>query len=201
MNKIPKYRSFFNFLVIIILTLLLFVAPKDVAFAQPVGQSLELSPTVVKTGESSKVVIKSGGFFDLSEIRQSQIGIRPNEGISDLRIVDATAQSLDLSFKIANTASAGIRTLFIKNTSGATVVALNLTLRLGLGICKPLCQAPNICRDNVCVPPPPPPRECKPPCDPNSGEECKNGACVLIKCRPPCTDGKLCISGRCQLPM
>jgi hypothetical protein len=130
--------------------------------------SITVAPNVVDTGTSPRVTISASGFFDLSEVTESQISIRPSQGVSQLQITGATAQHLTLSFDLAADASIGTRTLLIRNNDGATVVALDLVFRLGSHICRPPCELPFRCSANVCVgpPPPPPPPQCRPPCRP-----------------------------------
>lgn len=153
-----------------------FVAPGEVRNSligvnpqiHQVQGSITVSPNIVDTGTSPRVTITASGFFDLSEVSESQISIRPSQGVSQIQITGATAQTLTLSFELAADAAVGTRTLLIKNNDGATVVALDLLLRLGPHICRPPCELPFRCSANVCVgpPPPPPPPQCRPPCRP-----------------------------------
>ena len=150
-------------------------------FTAALAQGIAVTPNVVEIGTSPRVTITASGFFDLSEVGPSQIGIRPSEGVSDIRIINQTAQRLSLSFGLAEDTPVGTRTLFIKNNSGVTVVALDLNFKLGPSICRPPCEAPSRCSNNVCVrpPPPPPPPVCNPPC--RAPRVCEFGRCVLLK--------------------
>jgi len=162
------------------------------------GGSITVSPNVVDTGTSSMVTISASGFFDLSEVLEPQIGIRPSQGVSNVQIESATAQHLVLSFQLARSTIPGTRTLFIKDSHGTTVVALDLILKRG-AFCEPDCQAPLVCRDNVCVSPPPspPPFGCHPPCE--DGLVCRGNRCIQLQCRPACRPTQICENGRCVI--
>jgi hypothetical protein len=165
---------------------------------QEVQGTISISPDIVDTGTTATVTFTTSGFFDLSQIQSAQLGIRPDDDISNIQIVRQTAQHLTLTFQIADTAGAGTRTLFITNSQGETVVALDLILKVGSSVCSPHCVSPKFCSNNVCVsppPPPPPPRVCNPDCDPDS-ERCVNGRCVS-QCTPRCRPGQFCDHGRC----
>jgi hypothetical protein len=142
-------------------------------------------------------MIAASGFFDLGEIKESQISLRPGDGVSKLTIVWATAQQLKLSFALAADAAPGVRTLLIKNDAGATVVALDILLRTGPTICRPACQPPLTCQSNVCV-------GCDPPC--GEGERCVGTICrpaaPPVFCNPPCRPGETCnANGMCERVM
>lgn len=154
--------------------------------------SVTVSPNIVETGTSPTVTISASGFFDLSQVRESLIGIRPTQGVSNIQIESATAQRLRLSFTLAPDTVTGTRTLFINNSNGTTIVALDLELKLGALFCQPACRDPLVCRANVCVRP----EGCNPPCD--DGFSCNQfNRCVTPRCQPPCASGSVCESGRC----
>lgn len=163
---------------------------------------ITVSPNAVFTGTSSTVTLSASGFFDLSQVRASQIAIRPSEGVSVIQIVSATAQRLTISFRISEEAATGTRTLLITNSGGATVVALDLALRLGLHICRPACEATQTCRENRCV-------GCASPCQ--EPLVCRGNACVAppepppppppLRCTPACRPGFECREGNTCLPL
>lgn len=166
---------------------------QQIAFAQG---SISVFPNIVDTGTSPAVTISASGFFDLTEVQQSQISIRPSQGVSNLKITWATAQQLKLSFTLAEDAAIGVRTLLIKNNSGETIVALDLALRLGPHICRPACPSPQTCVGNVCV-------GCRPPCP--EGKTCVGSVCRPPPrppiCIPPCPSIQICNEfGRCETP-
>lgn len=162
----------------------------------PVQGTISISPDTVDSGGSASVTFTTSGFFDLSQVKIGQIGIRPDDDISNLKIERQSAQHLTLSFQIAGTAAQGIRTLFITNSQGDTVVALDLTVNVGPGVCNPQCTSPNVCRNNVCVSSTPiPVRQCRPACD--DDHNCVNGRCV-DRCTPHCGGTTpFCEDGRC----
>jgi len=164
---------------------------------QQVQGTITVSPNTVATGGTATVTLSTSGFFDLSQITEAQIGIRPGNDISNIQIKSQTAQHLMLSFDIADTAAAGTRTLFITNSQDETVVALDLTLNIGGNVCNPRCTSPRFCRNNVCVSSGsnPVPRKCDPAC--SEDDDCINGRCV-DRCQPHCRPPTpFCESGRC----
>jgi hypothetical protein len=82
--------------------------------SQTPGASITVDPGQVDIGTTATVTLFSGGFFDLSAVKLSQVGVRPGDGVSNLKIESATAQRMKLSFKISSDASIGVRTVFIK---------------------------------------------------------------------------------------
>ena len=196
---------------IAVLAFLIFSIPTRAETAIP-GGSITVTPTAVDTGETAVVTLSSSGFFDLAEVRESQISIRPNDNVTNLRIVWATAQQLRLSFQIAPEAQTGPRSLLIKNNAGATVVAVDIAFQPGPHICHPACQSPQTCENNVCT-------GCSPPCGENErcegticrpvfhcdrtscpiGLICKNDRCVQPRrCDPPCGTAHFCDDGICK---
>jgi hypothetical protein len=158
---------------------------------QEAQATISVTPDTVDTGSSPSVTLNSAGFFDLSQVTASQIGLRPGDGVSNIQIVSQTAQHLTLSFQLADAATPGVRTLFINNGSGATLVALDLTLRLGANVCIPACGPSQICMSNRCEDRPPPPVSCSPKCD-DDFQDCVNGKCVNYTCTPSCRTGYGC---------
>jgi len=184
---------------VLLLSLFLLVGQAVTASSQPAGGSISLSPTAVETGTSPTLTLTTSGFFDLSEVRPSQVGIRPNQGVSNLKIVSATAQRMVLSFDLSGDASPGTRTLFIKDQRGGTAVALDLVVKRGPNICRPECVPPQVCTNNVCKLPP---NVCDPAC--TSGQVCRNNRCIPDPdfCDPPCNDKtcERCVNRRCVTP-
>ncbi len=183
----------------LLLSLVLLVGQAVTASSQPAGGSISLSPTEVETGTSPTLTLTTSGFFDLSEVRLPQVGIRPNQGVSNLKIVSATAQRMVLSFDLSGDASPGTRTLFIKDRRGGTAVALDLVVRRGPNICRQECVPPRVCTNNRCQLPP---NVCDPAC--TSGQVCRNNRCIPDPdfCDPPCNDKicARCVNRRCVTP-
>src|SRR5262245_29042936 len=65
-----------------------------------VQASFSIAPSSVGTGSTAEVRITAPGSLDLGAVQESQIVFRPSDGISNVRIVSASAQQLTLSFKI-----------------------------------------------------------------------------------------------------
>lgn len=164
---------------------LAFAKNSDLGYAGPAFEhaqgSISVSPSTVETGTSPTLTLSTSGFFDLSEVAPSQVGIRPSEGILDLQIKSATAQRMELAFKLSDAAAPGTRTLFIKDRNGVTVVALDLVVKLGAHVCRPACEPPKHCRDNQCILDP---NICTPGCEPC--QRCRNNVCADLRCNPPC---------------
>jgi hypothetical protein len=165
----------------------------------PVQGVISISPDTVDSGGPASVTFSTSGFFDLSQIRIAQIGIRPGNDITNLKIERQTAQHLTLSFQVAGSAATGVRTLFITNSQDDTVVALDLTINLGANVCNPACTGSQVCRNNVCVAQGGGGggiHQCSPAC----GEDthCVNGRCVDF-CNPHCSGATpFCVAGRCS---
>lgn len=179
MRSDPPRREPPHFVLGLIFTTGLFLALFASAFAQV---SITISPNIVDTGKTNTVDLSVPGFFDLSQVDLSHIGMRPNQGVSNVRINNATAQHMSLSFDLSPDTATGTRTLFVNNSSGANVIALDLVVKIGSDICRPACTSPARCVNNACVtpvtpPPSPPPR-----------------------CIPACVSPRQCIDGRCQIP-
>jgi len=151
--------------------------------------TISVTPTTVDTGATSTVTITTSGFFDLSQVKPSQIQLRPADDVSNFTITEQSAQHLVLSFDVADIAAPGTRTLSISNSSGGPSVALDLTLKLGPNVCNPSCVAPAYCQSNQCVTNTPP-AQCNPACEGSS--TCKNGQCV-DDCNPHCGFGQACV--------
>jgi len=177
MRSDPPPRQPLRALLGLIFTLSLVLAP-TIALAQ-----VTASPSVVDTGKTNTVDISVPGSFDLSQVDLSHVGIRPNQGVSNVRIDSATAQHMSLSFDLSSDAATGTRTLFVNNSSGSNVIALDILLKLGSNICQPACTSPAQCVNNVCATPHPPPPPPPPP-----------------RCTPACVPPRQCINGTCQLP-
>jgi hypothetical protein len=127
---------------------------------------ISVTPKIVDAGATATLTITAPGTFDLSVVKASQIGVRPDDGVSNLKILEQSAQQLKLSLDLAETAQGSVRTLFIKNDAGATVIALDLTVNVPGSICIPHCDSPNICSNNTCT---------SDPNDPCAGVRCGPG--------------------------
>ncbi len=86
-------------------------------------------------------------------IAGSQIGVRPGDGVANIKILSQSAQRLTLSLDVGESAAKGVRTLFIDNAQGAEIVALDLQVAVPGNVCVPHCVAPAQCENNVCVSP------------------------------------------------
>ena len=122
---------------------------------------LSVSPTTVKAGTSPTLTVTSNGFFDLSQVRASQISIS-NSGVSNIQVIKATPQSLTFSFFLARNAAAVERSLSI--TGHGLSVSLRLNVEAAEKACRSSCRPPSSCENGKCVRPPP--RRCNPPCGP-----------------------------------
>lgn len=202
MKAFPGHRLFVGLAAAGVLSLVfaatavafVFDVPRTDELIHRVQGAVTVSPNTVETGSSPTVNINASGFFDLSQVQDSQIGIRPSQGVSGIQINGATAQTLRLSFTLAPETVTGTRTLFINNSSGTTVVALDLFLRPGAAVCAPACRDPLVCRAGVCAQP----GGCDPPCD--DGFRCNQiNRCVAIMCQPRCGSNEDCINGFCQI--
>src|SRR5262245_18906807 len=75
---------------------------------------LTVDPKTVKAGTTPALTLTTNGFFDLSQVSVSQIAINPRDGISGLRVSNASPRSAILSFDLAAQAPSGQRTLSIE---------------------------------------------------------------------------------------
>jgi hypothetical protein len=125
--------------------------PTELAQTQ---SGVSVSPASVDAGATATLVIAANGTVDLSGVTESQIGVRPDNGIANIKILSQSAQRLTLSLDVAESAAKGVRTLFIDNAQGAEIVALDLQVAVPGNVCVPHCRAPAQCEDNVCVSPP-----------------------------------------------
>lgn len=196
MSSFTKVAKLNRILLWVLLSLTLLVALPAALSSQTASGSISVSPVQVEIGTSPTVILTASGFFDLSSVEPSQLGISPNQGISNLRITSATAQRMSLSFEISADASEGIRTLFIKDQSGARVVALDLLLKLPRHICRPACTGTTSCRNNHC-------EFDHTICTPQCGfcERCVANFCSPKVCSPACntsgTPPEVCECGQC----
>jgi hypothetical protein len=185
-----------------LLSLLLLLGQAVVAFSQ----GITVSPAEVEIGTAAMertVTLNASGFFDLGDVQASQIRIRPGESISDIKIRNATAQRMELSFTVSANAKDGVRALLIKDQKGATVVAVDVRFKLASNVCRPACPTTMVCKNNACepAPPPPPPHPtCTPNCDPC--QKCvAHNVCRDLECRPPCVNAPgqhfACECGKC----
>ncbi|MFY9655008.1 MAG: hypothetical protein WAK01_00260 [Methylocystis sp.] len=127
------------------------LAPEKAPLLQRAQLGLSVTPNTVDAGATATLTISAPGTFDLSVVKESQIGVRPGDDVINLKILEQSAQHLKISFDLADTAPQAIRTLFINNDAGATVVALDLNVNVPGNICVPPCTAPNVCSNNTCV--------------------------------------------------
>lgn len=170
------HRQLASYFVVAPLSMLIFLAPATVARGQ---SPITVSPGVIETGTETNLTIGASGSFDLAEVGDPQISLRPNDGVTRIRIREATGQRLILSVQLERRTRTGTRTLLIKNNEGRTVVALDLVVRIGSHICRPSCNAPLVCQENVCGVSSSPiqPVPCNPPCGPS--QACEFGRCVV----------------------
>jgi hypothetical protein len=167
MTKHERYRSLVGLTASALLVLLMSMTA---AQQPPIG----VSPRDVKPGTSPTLTISSSGFLDLSQVSASQVGIEPSDGVSNLRVGNASPQSLSLSFDLAASAAPGARALSI------SVNDVTVSVRV-------LVDDPQVCRP-ACSPP-------RPVCD--------DGICVRLPhaCMPRCVSPKVCDDGVCKTPM
>jgi hypothetical protein len=97
---------------------------------------ISVSPSNVQAGTTPTLTISSNGFFDLSQVAASQIDINPRDGVTNLRVSNATARSLTLSFDLASAAAGGDRMLSIN--------ALDVTVSMKLAVAAVVPPQPPI---------------------------------------------------------
>src|SRR5262245_9510117 len=155
----------------------LFLVSSGAAQAQA---PMSVSPQTVKGGTSPTLTVTSNGFFDLSQVKVSQIEITPPTDITNLQVSNASARSLTVSFQLGANAAAGSRALVI--TANDISVSMKLIVErapVDPGLCRPTCRPPRECIDGRCVRPPRP-----------------------VMCRPACRPPRICNEvGRCELPL
>jgi hypothetical protein len=155
---------------------------------------LSVSPNTVKPGATPVVTtltVSSTGFFDLSQVRASQIGINPRDGISNIQVGNAAPRQMTLSFTLAGNAAAGDRSLSF--TVDEVTISLKLKVVRDQPVCSPRnCAPPKTCEGGVCV---------APKCDESTCSKprtCHGFICRLGRvCTPRCRNDQFCDDGRC----
>jgi hypothetical protein len=149
--------------------------------------------SVVAGGSPETLTFNANGMFDLTAVLTSEIGIVPSSDIGPISIASQTAQTLTFKVSIANSATPGVRTLFITDQTGTkNLVALNLTITSPPPppVCNPTCAATQTCSSvgssDFCLPP-----ICKPAC--TAREICQiDGKCRALPPPPPPCRGTQC---------
>lgn len=155
---------------------------------------LSISPNTVKPGATpvvTAVTVSSTGFFDLSQIRASQIGIIPRDGISNIQVSNAAPRQMTLSFTLAGNAPAGDRSLMF--TVNEVTVSLKLRVVRDLPVCSPgNCAPPKTCEGGICIAPRCDETTCRSP------RACHAGVCRTERtCTPRCRNDQICNDGLC----
>ena len=147
--------------------------PLGASIAQTVCAAASVSPASVAAGTSPTMTVTTNGTIDLGNVTTQQFGIKPNLGITNIKILGQTAQDLRFSTDIASSATPGTRTLFVNDASGHEVVALNLEITPSAPPCGGPCPNGLVCVTGLgCVEP------CNnKSCPPDRGS-CVNGRCV-----------------------
>ena len=83
-------------------------------------------PSVTAGQQNATLTLCTNGTIDLSLVTNpAQIGVRPKGFISNIKIIDSFPQKLIFQTDVAPSAEAGLWTLFVNDTSGHEVIALN----------------------------------------------------------------------------
>jgi hypothetical protein len=136
--------------------------PPGVSIGQTVCAAASVSPISVAAGMSPTMTLITNGTIDLGNVTAAsggqtnganQFGIKPNLGISNIKIIAQFAQELQFSMDIPSSATPGLWTLFVNDASGHEVVALDVDI----------------------TPSKTPPQKCTP-------ENCPGGRCVGNLC-------------------
>ena len=93
--------------------------PLGSSIGQTLGAAVSVTPDVVAAGTSPTMTLFANGTIDLSIVTPAQLGLRPDSGISNFKIIQQFAQTLIFSVDIASSATPGVRTLFV-NDQAAT---------------------------------------------------------------------------------
>jgi len=141
--------------------------------------AITVTPNSVVAGVLETLTFNANGMFDLSVVGPGQIGVDA-VSFTTPTIINQTAQTLTFTMKI-DTATAGVKTLFITDSTGVKRVALDLTVTL--------------------PPPPPPPPVCSPSCA--ATQTCRSiggiGRCIPPICNPACGPDEFCgIDQKCK---
>jgi hypothetical protein len=126
------------------------------ASATQVCPAVSGSPPLVTAGQPATLTLCTNGTIDLSLVTNpAQIGVRPKGFISNIKIIDAFPQKLIFTTDVAPSAEAGLWTLFVNDTSGHEVIALNFFITAPSGGCNlGNCPSPKVCSaDGQCVVP------------------------------------------------
>jgi hypothetical protein len=118
------------------------------------------SPPSVTAGQPATLTLCTNGTIDLSLVTNpAQIGVRPKGFISNIKIIDSFPQKLIFTTDVAPSAEAGLWTLFVNDTSGHEVIALNFFITSAPpppGECPPAhAKCPPACpKGQICLPGP-----------------------------------------------
>jgi hypothetical protein len=157
---------------------------------------LSVTPKTVKAGTTPALTLASNGFFDFSRVTLAQLSISPRDGISGIRVSNATPQSVILSFDLASNATGGTR--FLSIDANDVTVTVKFAVEPVAQACNPRsCRSPNRCVNGVCTAPACTPTNCRRP------SRCVDDVCVTPPpprvCVPACTGPTRCINGECKI--
>jgi hypothetical protein len=129
--------------------------PPGVSIGQTVCAAASVSPFSVAAGTSPTMTLITNGTIDLGNVTTQQFGIKPNLGISNIKIIAQFAQELQFSMDIPSSATPGLWTLFVNDASGHEVVALDVDITPSKGTPPPKCTPENCpggkCVGNLCI--------------------------------------------------
>jgi hypothetical protein len=91
------------------------------------GLDLSVAPATVTTGYIHSLVIESGSSLDLSKVKVSQISLRPDNDVTDIRIRSASVTRLDLSVDLSDNAELGPRAIILATENGSAEGRFEIT--------------------------------------------------------------------------
>lgn len=172
-----------------------FALQVNISVGQTPCAPVVLSPNTVQDGTTTELTLAANGTVDLSSVQpgpmnqNNSFGINAqnladNGEISTPTVITQTAQVLTFSIKISPNAKTGVRTLYVTDSGGREVVALEITLIAAELVCNPPCALGSVCQNGFC-------KVVHPKCGPGGtcppGQTCVNGlicvkSCVGVSC-------------------
>ncbi|WP_342724212.1 hypothetical protein AAFG07_34860 [Bradyrhizobium sp. B097] len=101
------------------------------------GLDLSVAPATVTTGYIDSLVIESGSSIDFTKVKVSQISLRPDNDVTDVRIRSASATRLDLSVDLSDNADLGPRTIIVATENGSAEGRFEITQGPAIAVAWP----------------------------------------------------------------
>ena len=122
-----------NYVSILLIATIVAIAGGRAAY----GLDLSVAPATVTTGYIDSLVVESGPLLDLSKVKVSQISLRPDNDVTDIRIRSASVTRLDLSVDLSDNAELGPRTIIVATDNGSAEGRFEITQGPAIAVAWP----------------------------------------------------------------